>query len=304
MTRTLTLTLLFLAVALAGAAPPVGAVSTAVVVKEVYGGGGNTGAAYANDFVELFNKSSSPVSISGWSIQYASASGATWQVTALPDVTLSPGQHFLIQQASGGPNGAPLPAPDATGTFGMAAGAGKVVVASVTTPLTGGCPSDVSVVDLVGYGTATCFEGAGAAPAPSNTLSDQRLGSGCQETDDNAADFAAEAPTPQNTASAASTCTPSAARLVSFTATRSARGVVLRWRTAAEVGTIGFNVYARASADKARLNRALISARGAATGGTYAWRAPAGAASKEVRYELEEVRADGTRARVAEARIS
>ncbi|NUQ33116.1 MAG: hypothetical protein HOP99_09945, partial [Dermatophilaceae bacterium] len=48
-----------LAVALATAsvvvAPTAGAVSSDVVISEVYGGGGNSGATYRNDFVELRN---------------------------------------------------------------------------------------------------------------------------------------------------------------------------------------------------------------------------------------------------------
>ena len=40
-----------------------------VVINEVYGGGGNSGATYRRDFVELVNVSSSPVDLSGWSVQ-------------------------------------------------------------------------------------------------------------------------------------------------------------------------------------------------------------------------------------------
>jgi len=46
-----------------------------VVISQVYGAGGNTGAALQNDYVELFNRSATTVSLSGWSVQYASATG-------------------------------------------------------------------------------------------------------------------------------------------------------------------------------------------------------------------------------------
>jgi hypothetical protein len=88
-----------------------------VVISQVYGGGGNTGAQYTHDFVELFNRSGSPVSLTGWSIQYASATGTgnfganAGQLTELPDVILQPGQYFLVQQAAGAGNGVPLPTP-------------------------------------------------------------------------------------------------------------------------------------------------------------------------------------------------
>src|SRR5688500_10184507 len=48
-----------------------------VVISQVYGGGGATtgSPAYQNDYVELFNYSSAPVSIGGWSLQYGSSTG-------------------------------------------------------------------------------------------------------------------------------------------------------------------------------------------------------------------------------------
>lgn len=62
---------------------PVVAVSDTVVISQIYGGGGNSGALYKNDFIELFNRGSSPVSLDGWSVQYASATGSSWQLTSL-----------------------------------------------------------------------------------------------------------------------------------------------------------------------------------------------------------------------------
>ena len=37
-------------------APAARSASSDMVVSQVYGGGGNSGATYANDFVELFNQ--------------------------------------------------------------------------------------------------------------------------------------------------------------------------------------------------------------------------------------------------------
>jgi predicted extracellular nuclease len=161
-------------------APPAAAVSTGIVVSQVYGGGGNTGAPFTNDFVELFNRGTSPASVAGWSLQYASATGTgnlganSGQLTELPDVTLAPGQYLLVQEA-GGATGAPLPTPDVTDAtpIAMGAGAGKVALVNTTTPL--GCnggsnPCSLAalaqIVDLVGYGNANFFEGAGPTPAP------------------------------------------------------------------------------------------------------------------------------------------
>jgi hypothetical protein len=56
----------------------------------------------------------------------------------------------------------------------------------------------------------------------------------------------------------------------SFTAVRTRKGVLLRWRTAAEVETLGFNVY-RGSRGSHRLNRHLIASRGQVAGSTYSF---------------------------------
>jgi uncharacterized protein len=69
-----------------------------VVISQVYGGGGNSGAPFTHDFIELFNRGSAPASLSGWSLQYASATGTgnfgatNAQHTTPPDVVLQPGQ--------------------------------------------------------------------------------------------------------------------------------------------------------------------------------------------------------------------
>jgi predicted extracellular nuclease len=178
----------------------------AVVVSQVYGGGGNAGATYTHDFVELFNRGAAPASLAGWSLQYASAAGTSWLVTNLSG-TLAPGQHYLVQQAAGTGGSQPLPASDATGATAMAAGSGKVALVDSTTPLSGACPAGAAV-DLVGYGsTASCFEGGGPAPTLSNPVSAVRLDAGCGDTGDNAADFTtANPPTPRNTAAPLAPC--------------------------------------------------------------------------------------------------
>src|SRR3954451_3655448 len=57
--------------------------SSDVVLSEVYGGGGNTGAPYQNDFIEVYNHGTSALSLAGWSVQYASSTGTSWQLTKL-----------------------------------------------------------------------------------------------------------------------------------------------------------------------------------------------------------------------------
>ena len=180
---------------LGGAAPGSAAPSSGIVINEVYGGGGNAGATYTNDFIELTNRSNAPVTVDGWSVQYHSA-GATgaWQVTPLSG-TIAPGGRYLIAEAQGTGGTQPLPTPQATGTIAMAATAGTVAVVNTTTALTcadsAACQS--ASVDLVGYGNAVINETAAAADA-SNTTSVQRKDAA--DSDNNANDFAAAAPTP------------------------------------------------------------------------------------------------------------
>ena len=150
-----------------------GSGSGSLVVAEVYAAGGNSGAAYANDYVELFNRGASPVAVDGWTLQYASASSTSWQSTALSG-TIPAGGRYLVQLASGGANGAALPAADATGTSNLAATGGKVALVDDATALScgasaGSCSAVSGVEDLVGYGGAADYEGTGAAPAGSAT---------------------------------------------------------------------------------------------------------------------------------------
>src|ERR1051325_7922569 len=186
------------------------AISTSVVISQVYGGGGNAGATYKNDFIELFNRSNSPVSLAGWSVQYAATTGTSWQKTDLTAVTLQPGQYYLVQESAGAGGTVNLPTPDASASIAMAAGAGKVALMSNQTLITSGtsCPSGGNVVDFVGYGSGTnCFEGAGPTATISATASASRGGSGCNDTDNNSADFTSGAVNPRNTASALHPCT-------------------------------------------------------------------------------------------------
>jgi len=195
-------------------AGPVAAVSPDIVISQVYGGGGNSGAPLTHDFVELFNRGSTPVALDGWSLQYTSATGTgnlgatTTQLTGLTG-TIGPGKYLLVQEASTAAVGSPLPTPDIVDPTPIAMGATGGKVALVTDAVTLGCngsstPCDAAATarirDLVGYGNANYFEGSGATAAPSNTTAVLRLAAGATDTDDNSADFAAGAPNPRNSA--------------------------------------------------------------------------------------------------------
>lgn len=176
-----------------------------IVISQVYGGGGNSGSYYQNDFIELFNPTSDTVSLSGHSLQYASSAGTSWQVQLLSG-SIAPGRYFLVQEAAGSNPVNPLPTPDISGTIAMGGTSGKVALCSVTTTLTGSCPTGSTIIDFVGYGTANCYEGSGAASGANNTNSVQRHHNGCTDTDQNNTDFFAAMPVPRNSASNRSYC--------------------------------------------------------------------------------------------------
>jgi hypothetical protein len=182
---------------------------TSVVISQVYGGGGNSGATYTNDFIEIFNPTQSTVSLAGWSVQYASSTGSSWQTTPLPSISLQPGQYALIQESQGAVGTTALPAPDATGTIAMSATAGKVALVSSTSALTGSCPtSDPNLLDFVGFGSAAnCSLGSPTATL-SNTTAAIRTNV-CANTNNNNTDFKALAPAPRNTATLLGACPPS-----------------------------------------------------------------------------------------------
>ena len=204
-------------------AAPASAVSPNLVVSQVYGGGGNTGATHTHDFIEVFNRGPAGAPLNGMSLQYSSATGTgnfganAGQLTELPNVTLAPGQYYLVQEA-GGTVGAPL-VPDLVDPtpINMSGTAGKVALVTGQTTLGcngGSTPCDATqlarIVDLVGYGNANFFEGASAAPTLDNASSAARNAAGCTDTDNNGADFTEGTPTPRNTAT---TFEPRAARV-------------------------------------------------------------------------------------------
>ena len=176
-----------------------------VVISQVYGAGGNSGAVYDRDYVELFNRGGAPVSLAGKSVQYASATGTgnfgstANQIVVLPAATVQPGHYFLVGLA-GGSNGGPLPDPDASGTINMSGSAGKVALADSTSGL--GCnggsnpcspAQEALILDLVGFGGANYYEGSGPAPGLSASLAAFRADGGCTDTSRSPASAAAPA---------------------------------------------------------------------------------------------------------------
>jgi cytochrome c553 len=174
-----------------------------VVISQIYGAGGNSGAVFKSDYVEVHNRSSQSISIGGWGLQYAAAAGTNWGVATIPSGTvLGPGAFLTLSLAKGN-SGLSLPGTSLSlvPALNLSTTSGKVALTSNAIALGGSCPSGPTVVDLVGYGLANCAEGTMAAPVLSNTTAATRretagAAASCIDTDVNSSDFVTTNPEP------------------------------------------------------------------------------------------------------------
>lgn len=240
-----------------------------VVISQVYGGGGNNGAPYTNDFIELYNPTDQEVSIDGWSVQYASATGAFSNQTNLAG-SIPAGGYYLIQ-GSGGANGESLPTADAIGNLSLSGSKGKVALVSSQSALGAVDTESVQsppIVDFVAYGSAKPYEGTGAAPLLSNTTAAVRYVSETdyrgQDTNDNRADFKEEAPDPRNasygadeTQCAAPKASPSSCAVVS--------GTTVTFSTDTEGASIAYNTTAEDAAEENWITGTCVTVTESAT---------------------------------------
>lgn len=191
--------------------PPVQMTPPDVIISEVYGGGGNSGATLKNDFIELYNTTSSEVNISGWSVQYFSATGTTLSAPTnkfvLPEGSRIPGKsHFLIQAAAGTGGTEDLVSPDAVSEIAAAGSAGKVILytSDVDNTITdiNSITGHAAFKDYVPYGTTTTpvWGAAMSAGTANATSASRKLISGSYSYSQNIGhDFEVVTPTPQNT---------------------------------------------------------------------------------------------------------
>jgi hypothetical protein len=165
-----------------------------VVIAELYARSNTTGSTYNRDYAVLFNLSGVAISLQGWSIQYAGATGTSWSKVNLSGSIL-PYSYFLVRVNSSGTIGADLPLCDVCGAgsggpgvFDMAGAGGKVALLSnqespgaVSKPTTG-------LVDFVGYGTANSSE-TSSAPATTTSVEATIRKNFLIDTDNNSDDF-------------------------------------------------------------------------------------------------------------------
>jgi len=175
---------------------------TGLVINEVYGGGGNSGATYRSDYIELYNPTNAAIPLAGKSIQYRSTSGGAGGAAAALTGSVAAHGYFLVKAADGTNTALPaLPTPDATTTFTLSGTAGQVLLINGTSFTgTGNVAGNAGLIDMVGYGTGNnTFEGATMSANLSNaTSANRKLQTTAGDTDNNLNDFQSGAPSPQN----------------------------------------------------------------------------------------------------------
>ncbi len=179
-----------------------------VRISQIYGAGGNAGAVFNSDYVELFNAGGAPASIAGFSIQYAATAGVNWSKANITAGVIPPGGYVLLRITAAGANGAAIaPDLDVAGTIAMAAGAGKVALLSNQVTITTGtiCPAVAGLLDFVPYGPGTNCPNP-TTPNLGAALAAFRAVGGCTDTDNSTSDFTAAAPAPRNSASPLNLC--------------------------------------------------------------------------------------------------
>ena len=216
-------------IAILALAAPAFAVSANVRISQAYGGGGSTSAAtYNQDYVELFNASGFDVNISGWTIEYGSATGS-WGSSAVniftfpADSWIRGCSYLLVAFGTPSTGGANLPiAADFSGTLTMSGTSGKVALFNaVNTNLACGLELAGTLVDKVAYGTANCSETTAVGVLSITTGAVRKLG-GTQDTDNNLNDFdVVTNPVPNNSATPATACAPVATESQSWGALKS-----------------------------------------------------------------------------------
>jgi uncharacterized protein len=158
----------------------VGAVSSNLVISEVQT---QSATSTTQELIELYNASSSPVDVTGWKVEYVSATGSTVSAAATLNGSV-PGHSFVLLSRAGY-----LPTADYYFSVGLAEAGGHVRLVD----------AGKQVIDAIGWGTATQPETAtmSVAAKGESLRRESDAANLFKDTDNNAVDFMPDLPDPQ-----------------------------------------------------------------------------------------------------------
>lgn len=180
-------------------------VSPHLVISQFQPGRTGTTSDQNDEFIEIHNTSAAAIDLNGFRLVYRSQAGTNdvgplvaWNTSTI----LQPGQFYLIASNSytGGVT------PDAT--YSTSACQCSLSASNGGLAIRQGSQDSGAIIDAVGWGTGSniFFEGT-RTTAPGSGNSKTRLQLGCQDTDNNSADFSTSIPwAPRNTASSPAPC--------------------------------------------------------------------------------------------------
>jgi hypothetical protein len=279
--------------------------TTHLVISQAFGGGGITPGYPTNDFVELFNPTPNPISLTGWSLQYALGSNTTWIVINLSGTVQAHAYYLIALGTNNASIGTPLPAADLTAATNIGSINIKLALVNNTTSFNGIANPSASSVDFLGTGTANGYEIA-AAPAGSNTTSwlrkanssataasmtppggvDAYSGNG-YDADNNSTDFVT-----QTSIAARNSSTVLPLVFKGISGTRQGNQVSLNWSVADE-SDIQYYVVERSVAGSPFMDVAKVNATGAVAGiNNYRWTDPIPGAGHNL-YRIRAVQTSG-----------
>jgi len=199
---------------------------SSIRISQIYTRGGEAGAIYQSDFIELFNRGNATVDINGWTLNITTFEGSSTSRIGIrfmssTIVPIPPGAHLLFQFTTGGSNGQPVNGDIPVPFISLGSTGGQIALTGKDQTLSLDCPASPdptgAVVDYVGYGSSTCSEGT-PAPAPTTTKALVRLGGGCTDTNNNLNDFPLADPNPRNSSSPFTLCGSSSSSLFNLAA--------------------------------------------------------------------------------------
>ncbi len=183
---------------------------SALRISQIYTRGGESGATFQNDYVELFNAGSSNIDINGWTLVILSSEGSTeldQSATFNSSFTIAPGTHLLVRFNGNGTSGQPVPGQFSINTTSLGSTSGQIELLPPGLTFTPGCPPATgTVADFVAYGSSKCLAEGPAAPTPTLTKAAMRLSNGCTDTNNNANDFTLADPNPRQFTSPLTPC--------------------------------------------------------------------------------------------------